>query len=294
MKLQTLNLVILIVGFVTSVSAQVDLPLGTRPQGLGGAFVAIANDANAVYWNPSGLSQIRKGEVTLMHWAFADLRQIMINYGSFVYPFSQGAFGFSWTRYAADLEEGPYNSKSTMTQNALTLSYGLKLIPSLSAGISINRTIIDTKIENGAGWGFDFGLLATPLDSREWAVGAAAKNVAANMKNENLTPWYILGTAYTVNFSDTMHTITTAFDVNTREDVEGKEGITLKYAGGLEYRLSSSGYAFAIRGGLGSKNYSFGFSVGYRFVSVDYAFVKMREETIGNSQKIGVNLYFKE
>jgi hypothetical protein len=37
-------------------SAQVVESLGTRALGMGGAFVAVADDATAVYWNPAGLA----------------------------------------------------------------------------------------------------------------------------------------------------------------------------------------------------------------------------------------------
>ena len=37
-------------------SAQRFEVLGTRAAGMGGAFVAVADDATAVYWNPAGLA----------------------------------------------------------------------------------------------------------------------------------------------------------------------------------------------------------------------------------------------
>ena len=37
-------------------SAQALSGVGTRAQGMGGAFVAVADDASAVYWNPAGLA----------------------------------------------------------------------------------------------------------------------------------------------------------------------------------------------------------------------------------------------
>jgi hypothetical protein len=40
---------------------------GVRPLGMGGAFVSLADDGSAIYWNPSGISQIKKSEVTAMH-----------------------------------------------------------------------------------------------------------------------------------------------------------------------------------------------------------------------------------
>ena len=33
-----------------------EITIGTRPMGMGGAFTAVANDANAAYWNPAGLA----------------------------------------------------------------------------------------------------------------------------------------------------------------------------------------------------------------------------------------------
>jgi hypothetical protein len=42
--------------FALPVSAQTFEVLGTRASGMGGAFVAVADDATAVYWNPAGVA----------------------------------------------------------------------------------------------------------------------------------------------------------------------------------------------------------------------------------------------
>jgi hypothetical protein len=39
-----------------SASAQGFESVGTRAMGMGGAFVAVADDATAAYWNPAGLT----------------------------------------------------------------------------------------------------------------------------------------------------------------------------------------------------------------------------------------------
>src|SRR5919206_1344466 len=36
--------------------AQGEAPAGARATGMGGAFVAVADDASAVFWNPAGLA----------------------------------------------------------------------------------------------------------------------------------------------------------------------------------------------------------------------------------------------
>lgn len=37
---------------------------GARPLSMGGAFVAVADDVNAIYWNPAGLGKLRGGDAT--------------------------------------------------------------------------------------------------------------------------------------------------------------------------------------------------------------------------------------
>ncbi|MDI6870157.1 MAG: hypothetical protein QME79_02150 [Bacillota bacterium] len=51
----TATLVLLLI--LAAVPAQA-ADLGARAMGMGGAYVALANDASAVYWNPAGLSEV--------------------------------------------------------------------------------------------------------------------------------------------------------------------------------------------------------------------------------------------
>jgi len=47
-------------------AALFDVGMGARALGMGGAFVAVANDANALYYNPAGLALIEDHDVTSM------------------------------------------------------------------------------------------------------------------------------------------------------------------------------------------------------------------------------------
>jgi len=47
--------------------AFVDIGFGARPSGLGGAYTALANDVNAVVWNPAGLADLRGHEATFSY-----------------------------------------------------------------------------------------------------------------------------------------------------------------------------------------------------------------------------------
>src|SRR5262245_40786156 len=52
-----LAVVLLVISVITgsAASAQAIEEVGTRAQGMGGAFVAVANDSTATWWNPAGM-----------------------------------------------------------------------------------------------------------------------------------------------------------------------------------------------------------------------------------------------
>ncbi len=71
---------------------------GVRALGMGGAFAALANDGSAMYWNPGGLSQITKSEVSAMH-AFLYGNLASYDHASYVQPLPNAvSIGFNFTR----------------------------------------------------------------------------------------------------------------------------------------------------------------------------------------------------
>src|SRR2546421_5894684 len=72
------------------------IPVGARAVGMGGAFVAAANDASAMYWNPAGIARLPQSEAIFTHSAWvADLD---FNYGGVIVPVSGlGTVGVSFT-----------------------------------------------------------------------------------------------------------------------------------------------------------------------------------------------------
>lgn len=69
-------LFVLIVCFILVVPVTVYSGVGARPMGMGGAFVGVADDVNALYWNPAGLVQIDNFEATYSR-TLSDGRDIM-------------------------------------------------------------------------------------------------------------------------------------------------------------------------------------------------------------------------
>lgn len=90
----------MLTAFYSEASAQIDnvgtsaanflkIGMGARAQGMAGAYVAQANDATALYWNPSGIVSVADREVAFsrIDW----IADIQLNYMATV--FSLGDFG---------------------------------------------------------------------------------------------------------------------------------------------------------------------------------------------------------
>lgn len=65
----------------TSSGTFLRIGVGARATGLGEAFVAVANDPSAIYWNPAGIASMQRQEVLISHveWP-ADIRYEHIAY----------------------------------------------------------------------------------------------------------------------------------------------------------------------------------------------------------------------
>lgn len=56
----------------TSGAVELKIPVGPRAIAMGQAFVAVADDANAVYWNPAGLNQLGGTHLTAQYDVFIE------------------------------------------------------------------------------------------------------------------------------------------------------------------------------------------------------------------------------
>jgi hypothetical protein len=116
-----------------------DLGTGARPLGMGGAYVAAADDGNAVLWNAAGLAQLNKQEITAMFAAlYVGLGAKLYNEGtdqlgyhfvSYVYPSQWGSLALSWSTFQSYLYD----------ESTFCLSYSRRLKEHFYAGLNLKR-----------------------------------------------------------------------------------------------------------------------------------------------------------
>lgn len=220
---------------------------GARQGGMGEAGVALASDANAIYWNPAGLAfQYQdpevddKGEATLMHvnwlpqfnlsdmfYDFAAARYYVPSVGMLGASIQYISYGESiWTGEEGPEELGRFNSYET----AVTASYALKLKQNLGLGVNLkyiysSLSPIDVKVgaEKGKGvassFAVDLGVLYHPGFAKKLSLGMNISNMGpkvtyVDFKQADPLPTNLrLGLAYHIIKSQ-FNTLTLVYDVN--------------------------------------------------------------------------------
>ena len=138
---------------------------GARALGLGNAYVALADDPSAVFWNPAGLAFIEKKRATFFYSNLV----FESNYGfvGLSWPTTSiGSFGFGWLRFATgDIGETdtaiPPESTFDYSQQLFLFSYGKQVRESLSLGLTFK--VENLNLDNSFNrFGSDFGLLYRP------------------------------------------------------------------------------------------------------------------------------------
>jgi len=73
--------------------------MGPRPRAMGSAFVGVADDANAIYWNPAGMTMVERFEITGCRTSLFSVAELSNDYAAAVYNTSPWfAIGISWVR----------------------------------------------------------------------------------------------------------------------------------------------------------------------------------------------------
>ena len=161
----------------TSGAAFLKIEAGSRPAGLGGAFVGLADDVNAVFYNPAGLTSIEDRELTAMqNFWFAGINNESLGYAQ---RMGNGVFGLSLLGAFAEIEERSEPTREpdrTFTASAFAagLSYSYEIARDTSLGGTLKVISQQFDVEDWIGVAGDVGVL---LIRRRFRLGASLRNV---------------------------------------------------------------------------------------------------------------------
>ncbi|MBP7461443.1 MAG: PorV/PorQ family protein [Candidatus Delongbacteria bacterium] len=134
----------------TTAAPFLEIGIGSRASALGGAFVALADDASALYWNPAGLARMATPQMIFSRTQW--LADINLNYAGAIVPLGvYGAVGLSGTFMNSGdmdvrtiLQQEGTGEKFQVSDICLGVAYALNLTDRFSLGF--NAKYIQQKI----------------------------------------------------------------------------------------------------------------------------------------------------
>ena len=141
-RLRTLALLVLAGAIPARAVAQGGDVVGTRAQGMGGAFVGVADDASAVYWNPAGLAGGAYFSLVLDGvTARARDEPLAASRTGWLLALSTPALGLSYYRLQEASARPVGGGGLARVESLVTQHAGATLVQSLSDGIAVGTTI---------------------------------------------------------------------------------------------------------------------------------------------------------
>ncbi len=150
---------------------------GARPIAMGGAYVALSNDATGVMWNPAGLGYMALDDRQISAM-YANLFGIDNLHNSFI-CFAQpdkgfGAAGLALTNTSATFEASDENSEDkAYTETMISYTFARRVGRVTSIGLTLKGLIIRSDFDygvganertgNAGGGGFDVGVIFRPF-----------------------------------------------------------------------------------------------------------------------------------
>jgi len=299
--------------------------VGARAQALGGAFVAIADDGTAFYWNPAGIGQLLNPQISVMH-AEQFAGEINFDFLGIALPFrDKTTIGFNLVRLGIDgipdtrnalidsielngrIDEGERLNIDNITfftnsDYAFYFSFAHQRSSSTFWGGG-NIKLIRRSIGDEGAWGvgFDAGFL-THVGER-FVFGANLMDATTTIivwdtaTKELISPTLKIGSGYKISSGAFPVSATPVIDADLRFENRrtassynvGSVSIDMHYGMELKYQELGS---FRI-GYDDIRRMSFGLGVKIKKMIVDYAFTSFNEiGDLGNSHRVSLAYNF--
>jgi len=289
--------------------------VGARALGMGSAFVGLADDGTAAYWNPAGLATLSQRELTAMH---AEQFGSIVQYDFLSYVMPVGAAGkprqaisvslvrlgvsdipdtrglqiidqngngkFDYPNDLLVVDESRFIFDSD-NDVALLFSYARDVRPGLSLGGNfkyIRQWLGDSLRSNG--FGIDLGLLYVGRSG--YSMGATLHDATTTRilwntgTGEFIAPSLRLGAAKTHGFRDRRHLVTAALDVQVGFSDERLSSQAHLGAVTFEFHPGLEYWydrRLALRAGFEAQNFTAGAGLRYHRFGLDYAYLDNRD-----------------
>ncbi len=262
-----------------------DFGVGARALGMGSAFTAVANDVDALYWNPAGLATFRSSQVTFQQAPMP--LQTSYQYLGYAQPlYAMGSIGVGIVSVGSSGVDrvdannsviGTFDSRETGYLAAYAHRFGDKL--SLGSTLKMVQKSIDGRSETG--FGADAGALYRPSETLSY--GVMLRNLVApsyNYSTDKETFPTVLRTGIAKQWLN-QH-LTTALDIDK----------TIGTPQGWKWHAGVEGFAVDnvyLRAGLDATEITSGIGLKWRSLQFDYG---IGFQQLGTVNRFSVKMVF--
>ncbi len=267
---------------------------GSRGLGMGGAFVAIADDASALIWNPGGLARLERLSLEADYASFEETGSAEQFVGVAAPSWRWGVAGFT----VRHLQTGGVDQRDDRNQGLgvtsggeteMALGYGRALFRGATAGLALKLQSLEIGPASATGFGADFGIV---VDAAPWAQGplawASPFSLGVALRNA-VEPVQTLDVEAVPDPRVLRWGLAWSHDVSSSAAL--KIGADLEHGGGAAARPHAGaelvlGARLALRTGLDDGALAFGTSVLWQGFSIDYAYL---DRDLGAAQRFGIS-----
>jgi len=166
---------------------------GARPLGMGGAYVGLADDSNAIFLNPAGLAQLDKWEITSMSTKLLEKVDYRLLGGAM--KLGPGTLGLGYIGLSAPAgiprnEYGTPEGSSAITHDShlAVVSYGLNMTEIMDSSEDMGEILVGANLKYfmksfegieeavGTGVNLDLGFMFKP-DNGYYTLGLTMQNL---------------------------------------------------------------------------------------------------------------------
>ncbi len=299
------KIIAILIGVSFLGASPVEIGIGAREQGMGGACVALSQDAMSVYWNPAGLSDVTSPQMVATHWMWQDIKDVMVEYLSFAHSLelvegSRLGVGLALLSRWAKLEQGnpgyDMNTSSLFTDNTFEVSAAFSIYSYLKVGLTLDRHWITSELGGKSGLGFNLGLRGELYGDDNYHVyyGFLVRNIMAGYGDEKTYPQGRIGFGFVgfpiiENGKVVEHYLKVAVDLAEKDDINGNSGLNFHYYAGIE--VTPVKYVSLRAGYNDLYQYSGGIGVRYSHFGVDYSY-SGGYDVFGDAHRVALRYYF--
>lgn len=241
--------------------------IAARPLALGGAYVAVSDDANAVNINPAGLTQLTASELALSYSNLYSVSSLSEGLVAFGIPWGFNSFGISYQRLSlTDIfkEETFTFSYARALRRTISLGLNLKLLRASAGNFSAADV---SSLGSATEWSSDISLWTRPwepfsLGLAVYDLNSPRLRLLSDSVGEKIRPTVRGGFSYHpkpfILLSGDLHTENGAF-----------KNLGGNYHFGAELLFAK---AIALRLGVDRNKFTGGVGFQQRWLKVDFAF----------------------